>query len=159
MPRDGKEPNGGDAWIWGADESGVSEGASDKNPDVPLGLSGGGIGVEKGLNQEKHESVKHLPDCRKHEVSHGLESVHHIASLGSFRRRNSKYEPSAVILPARLRAGAGGNFGPSRDRTIYLFGPIFAGILGFVLFVIFGAIYNGSVKWLVGIEVEIKNID
>ena len=42
---------------------------------------------------------------------------------------------------------------------IYLFGPIFAGILGFVFFVIFAAIYNGLAKWLGGIEVEVKNID
>ena len=53
-------------------------------------------------------------------------------------------------------------FGGSQMRIIgiiYLFGPIFAGILGFVFFVIFAAIYNGLAKWLGGIEVEVKNID
>jgi hypothetical protein len=42
---------------------------------------------------------------------------------------------------------------------IYLLGPVFAGILGFIFFVIFAAIYNVLAKSLGGIEVEIKNID
>jgi hypothetical protein len=40
--------------------------------------------------------------------------------------------------------------------TIYLFGPVFAGILGFV---VFAAIYNLLAQWLGGVEVEVKNID
>jgi hypothetical protein len=43
--------------------------------------------------------------------------------------------------------------------VIYLFGPIFAGIFGFIFFVIFAAIYNLLAKWLGGFEVEVKNID
>jgi len=42
---------------------------------------------------------------------------------------------------------------------IYLFMPVLLGILGFIFFVIFAAIYNGLAKWLGGFEVEIKNID
>ncbi len=42
---------------------------------------------------------------------------------------------------------------------IYLLAPIFAGILGFVFFVIFAALYNLLARALGGIEVEIKNID
>jgi hypothetical protein len=42
---------------------------------------------------------------------------------------------------------------------IYLFGPILAGIFGFIFFVIFAAIYNLLAKWLGGFEVEIKSID
>jgi hypothetical protein len=42
---------------------------------------------------------------------------------------------------------------------IYLFGPIFAGILGFIFFAIFAAIYNLLAQWLGGFEVEIKNMD
>ncbi len=42
---------------------------------------------------------------------------------------------------------------------VYLLGPIFAGILGFIFFVIFAALYNLLAKWLGGFEVEIKNID
>jgi len=42
---------------------------------------------------------------------------------------------------------------------IYLLGPIFAGIFGFIFFVIFAAIYNLLAKVLGGFEVEIKNVD
>jgi hypothetical protein len=52
-------------------------------------------------------------------------------------------------------------FGSEKLRIIgiiYLFGPIFAGILGFIFFVIFAAIYNGLAKWLGGFEVEIKDV-
>ena len=42
--------------------------------------------------------------------------------------------------------------------TIYLFGPIFAGIFGFVFFVIFAALYNGLAKRFGGVEVEVKDI-
>jgi hypothetical protein len=53
-------------------------------------------------------------------------------------------------------------FGSSQLRiigTIYIFGPIFAGILGFVFFVIFAALYNLLAKWLGGFEVQVKNIE
>jgi uncharacterized Tic20 family protein len=53
-------------------------------------------------------------------------------------------------------------FGNSEIRIIgvfYLLGPIFAGIFGFVFFVIFAAIYNLLAGWLGGFEVEIKNIE
>ena len=43
--------------------------------------------------------------------------------------------------------------------TIYSLMPIFMGILGFVFFVIFAAVYNGLAKWFGGVEVEIKNIE
>jgi hypothetical protein len=33
------------------------------------------------------------------------------------------------------------------------------GLIGFVFFVIFAAIYNGLAKWLGGVEVEIKSVD
>ncbi len=52
-------------------------------------------------------------------------------------------------------------FGSSQLRIIgiiYLFGPIFAGIFGFVFFVIFAAIYNLLAGWLGGVEVEVKDI-
>ena len=42
---------------------------------------------------------------------------------------------------------------------IYLLGPIFAGIFGFVFFVIFAAIYNLLAKALGGVEVEVKDVD
>ena len=42
---------------------------------------------------------------------------------------------------------------------VYLFGPVFTGILGFVFFVIFSALYNLLAKLLGGFEVEIKNMD
>ena len=42
---------------------------------------------------------------------------------------------------------------------IYLFGPILFGILGFVFFVIFAALYNHLAKWFGGFEVEIKSVD
>jgi len=41
---------------------------------------------------------------------------------------------------------------------IYLFMPIIMSVIGFVFFVIFGAIYNRLAKWLGGIEVEVKDI-
>ena len=49
--------------------------------------------------------------------------------------------------------------GPMRIiGVIYLFGPIFAGIFGFVFFVIFAAIYNLLAGWLGGVEVEVKDV-
>jgi hypothetical protein len=42
---------------------------------------------------------------------------------------------------------------------IYLFGPIFSGLFGFIFFIIFAAIYNALADWLGGIEFEVKNID
>ena len=53
-------------------------------------------------------------------------------------------------------------FGNNQLRIIgiiYLFGPIFAGILGFIFFVIFAAIYNRLAQWLGGVEVEVKDVD
>jgi hypothetical protein len=53
-------------------------------------------------------------------------------------------------------------FGGKQLRIIgflYLLGPVFAGILGFVFFVVFAAIYNYLATRLGGFEVEIKNID
>jgi hypothetical protein len=53
-------------------------------------------------------------------------------------------------------------FGNNQLRIIgiiYLLGPIFAGIFGFIFFVIFAAIYNFLAKLLGGFEIEIKNID
>ncbi len=53
-------------------------------------------------------------------------------------------------------------FGSNQLRIIgifYLLGPIFAGIFGFIFFVIFAALYNLLAKWLGGFEIEIKNID
>ena len=42
---------------------------------------------------------------------------------------------------------------------IYLLMPVIMGILGFIFFVIFAAIYNLLAKYLGGFEVEVKNID
>ena len=53
-------------------------------------------------------------------------------------------------------------FGPKPLKImgiVYLFGPVFMGIFGFVFFVIFAAIYNLLARLLGGFEVEIKNID
>lgn len=43
--------------------------------------------------------------------------------------------------------------------VVYLLMPIIMGIVGFVFFVIFAALYNLLAGWLGGIEVEIKNVD
>jgi len=53
-------------------------------------------------------------------------------------------------------------FGTNQLRiigVIYLLGPIFAGIFGFVFFVIFAAIYNLLAGWLGGFEIEVKNVE
>jgi hypothetical protein len=53
-------------------------------------------------------------------------------------------------------------FGDAKMRFIgifYALGPIWMGLIGFVFFVIFAAIYNGLAKWLGGVEVEIKSVD
>jgi len=42
---------------------------------------------------------------------------------------------------------------------LYLLMPIIMGILGFIFFVIFAAIYNLLAGWLGGFEVEIKSVD
>ncbi len=41
---------------------------------------------------------------------------------------------------------------------VYLFGPVFMAIIGFVFFVIFAAIYNLLAQWLGGVEVEVKDV-
>jgi len=43
--------------------------------------------------------------------------------------------------------------------TIYSLMPIVMGVLGFIFFVIFAAIYNVLAKRLGGVEFEVKNID
>lgn len=52
-----------------------------------------------------------------------------------------------------------GNSGVRVMGVIYAFGPIWMGILGFIFFVIFAAIYNLLAERLGGFEFEIKNID
>ena len=42
---------------------------------------------------------------------------------------------------------------------VYLGMPILMGIIGFIFFAIFAAIYNGLANWLGGFEVEVKNIE
>ena len=52
-------------------------------------------------------------------------------------------------------------FGPHLIKImglIYLFGPIFAAVFGFIFFVIFAAIYNLLAMWLGGVEVEVKDV-
>ncbi len=43
--------------------------------------------------------------------------------------------------------------------VMYLLMPILMGIIGFIFFVIFAAIYNLLAGWLGGIEFEIKNLE
>ena len=53
-------------------------------------------------------------------------------------------------------------FGSNELRIIgiiYLLCPAIMGIVGFIFFVIFAAIYNHLAKWLGGFEFEIKNIE
>lgn len=53
-------------------------------------------------------------------------------------------------------------FGEGQIRVIgiaYLLAPIIMGIVGFIFFVIFAALYNLLAKSLGGFEVETKNID
>ena len=53
-------------------------------------------------------------------------------------------------------------FGEGQVRLIgiiYLLMPVIMGIVGFVFFVIFAAVYNILAQWLGGVEVEVKNID
>ncbi len=42
---------------------------------------------------------------------------------------------------------------------VYCAMPIIMGILGFIFFVIFGALYNLLAKWLGGMEVEVTTIE
>jgi hypothetical protein len=42
---------------------------------------------------------------------------------------------------------------------VYLFGPLLAGVLGFIFFVIMAAIYNGLARLLGGFEVEVADVD
>ena len=53
-------------------------------------------------------------------------------------------------------------FGSGQLRIIgiiYAFGPIFAGVFGFIFFVIFAAIYNALAQWLGGVELEVKDVE
>jgi hypothetical protein len=43
--------------------------------------------------------------------------------------------------------------------VLYFFGPLWMGIIGFIFFVIFAAIYNALAKVLGGIEFELKEVD
>lgn len=43
--------------------------------------------------------------------------------------------------------------------TIYLFGPVFMGVLGFIMFVIFAALYNALAGWLGGFEFELTDVE
>jgi len=52
-------------------------------------------------------------------------------------------------------------FGGSQLRivgVIYLFGPVFMGILGFICFVIAAAIYNLAASLVGGVEFEVKDV-
>ena len=42
---------------------------------------------------------------------------------------------------------------------VYLIMPVILGLVGFIFFVIFAAIYNCIAKQLGGVEVEVKDID
>jgi len=53
-------------------------------------------------------------------------------------------------------------FGNNQLRIIgiiYTLGPIFAGVFGFIFFVIFAALYNALAKVFGGFEVEVKDIE
>jgi hypothetical protein len=43
--------------------------------------------------------------------------------------------------------------------TVYLFGPVFMGVIGFIFFVIFAAIYNVLAGSLGGFEFELKDVE
>jgi hypothetical protein len=43
--------------------------------------------------------------------------------------------------------------------VVYLFMPVIAPILGFIVFIIIAAIYNFVAKHFGGIEVEVRDID
>jgi hypothetical protein len=52
-------------------------------------------------------------------------------------------------------------FGGSQLRiigTLYLFGPLWMGVVGFIFFVIGAALYNLLASFLGGIEFEVKNV-
>jgi uncharacterized membrane protein YvlD (DUF360 family) len=52
-------------------------------------------------------------------------------------------------------------FGSSQFRIIgivYLFGPVFMGILGFIFFVIAAAIYNLAASLVGGFEFEVRDV-
>ena len=42
---------------------------------------------------------------------------------------------------------------------VYLFMPVFMGIIGFIGFVIFAALYNLLAGWMGGVEIEVKNVE
>jgi len=53
-------------------------------------------------------------------------------------------------------------FGSHQIRIVgvlYLFMPIIMGIVGFIFFCIFAAIYNALAGWLGGFEVEVKDVE
>lgn len=50
--------------------------------------------------------------------------------------------------------------GPMRFiGLLYLLGPLWMGVIGFIFFVIFAAIYNALAKVVGGFEFEVKNVD
>ena len=51
-----------------------------------------------------------------------------------------------------------GNAGLRVMGVVYLFMPVIMGIMGFIFFVVFAAIYNALAKPLGGVEVEVRDI-
>jgi hypothetical protein len=45
------------------------------------------------------------------------------------------------------------------EGVIFLFMPLLMGLVGFIFFVIFAALYNLLATWVGGFEVEVKNIE
>jgi len=52
-----------------------------------------------------------------------------------------------------------GQHGVKVIGVVYLFGPIFMSVLGFIFFVIFAAVYNALAEWLGGFEFEVKDAE
>ena len=78
--------------------------------------------------------------------------------------QSSKIATALYVLTGFLYTLVGiplGVFGNPQLRLIgilYMCGPVFAGVLGFIFFVVFAALYNALAQWLGGIEVEVKDI-
>ena len=53
-------------------------------------------------------------------------------------------------------------FGGDKLRVvaiIYVLGPVWMGLIGFIFFAIFAALYNGLARLFGGVEIEVKNIE
>ena len=63
-----------------------------------------------------------------------------------------------IGIPVLLIGAMKGDTGLELMGGFYLFGPVFMGLIGFIFFVIFAAIYNLAANLVGGFEFEVRDV-